>query len=110
MNMKIKSCRYLQLTLTQLSNYFTKQLTTTKQNGKQMQPDTNNLNAVILNKNELFQLSELCQSEYARLTFVKPYDDNHAETIKDLQNLYIGLSKRFSNALEVINLNSPYNY
>ena len=75
-----------------------------------MQPDTNNLTAVIFDKNELFQLSELCKSEYARLTFVKPYDDIHAEAIKDLRNFYTNLSDKFSNALEVMDLNSPYNY
>ena len=75
-----------------------------------MQPDTNNLTAVIFDRNEVFQLSELCKSEYARLVFVTPYDDIHAETIKDLLKFYSNLSDKFSNALEVIDLNSPYNY
>lgn len=60
-----------------------------------MTPNTNELTALIFTKNELFQLAELCQSENARLSFIKPFDDNHAETIKNNRNFYQELAKKF---------------
>ena len=60
-----------------------------------MTPNTNELTALIFTKNELFQLWQLCESERARLTFVKPFDDNHAEIIKSNQDFYSELAVKF---------------
>jgi hypothetical protein len=60
-----------------------------------MATNQNELTALIFDKNELFQLWQLCESERARLTFVKPFGDEHAKIIKSNQDFYSELAVKF---------------
>lgn len=62
--------------------------------------------AVILNSAELFQLSELCQSENARLYFVSPLNDEHAKRLSELRDFYNDLAIRFHKTLTTLQNNN----
>ena len=60
----------------------------------------NDFNSLIFNSAELFNLMELCRSEHARLSLVKPYNDYHKTQLKELQDFYMNLGIKFGNAFD----------